>query len=250
MYLSSKQKRIADYNLNPTQCLQCQNSLEYNKKNNKFCSKNCAAIYNNLRKKPRSAESKQKTSNSIKKLIVEGVFRPSFPRRITHTQAHTKLYGMYQCHSCKRNFWKTTYTQKCCSKICRDNICSQNKCKKTQINYFNKYENKTVILQSSWEVQIAKWLDSININWSRPVDRIKWYDNTLKKCRTYLPDFFLTDFNYYLDVKNPLKMKEDKDKIDQLTSFLPLFVGDIQQIKDFVEHLNLQVFKTSSTPAQ
>lgn len=42
-----KNERIDNYNTNPKLCANCQKPLEYKKKNNKFCCKSCAAIFNN-----------------------------------------------------------------------------------------------------------------------------------------------------------------------------------------------------------
>ena len=40
-------KKINEYNLNPSLCKNCKISLEYKSKKNTFCSKNCAANFNN-----------------------------------------------------------------------------------------------------------------------------------------------------------------------------------------------------------
>ena len=172
----------------------------------------------------------------MKKLIAAGSFVPVPPSR-KYLYPFTKLYGTYNCHSCNKLFWRLKYDQKCCSVECRDNIRSQNKCKKTQLPYFNIHENKFVNLQSTWEVKIAAWLDANNIVWNRPTDRVKWYDTTLQKNRTYLPDFYLMSYSIYLDVKNPIKQAEDADKILQLKSIIPLYVGDIEYIKRTVARL-------------
>ena len=214
-------------------CKQCNATISLKKT---FCCQSCAATYNNLRRAPRTIESRQKTSKTLKKLINDGIIpKPAHHKKYKYP--YTKLYGTHTCHHCNKSFWQTSYRQKCCSIPCRDNIRSQNKCKKSQITYYNKHENKTVILQSTWEVQIAEWLDIKNIPWSRPTARIKWHDTTLQKDRTYLPDFYLLNYNSYLDVKNPVKMEQDKDKISQLISVMPLYVGDITQIKKYVEGL-------------
>ena len=42
--------RIEEYNKNPNLCEQCSQPILYEKKRNKFCSKNCSAIYNNHRR--------------------------------------------------------------------------------------------------------------------------------------------------------------------------------------------------------
>lgn len=219
-------------------CKQCKNIIPDTRYKRIFCSQSCAAKFNNGNRLPRTAESKQKTSNTLKNLYKTGAIpTPTPPKRYLYLYPYTRLYGTYSCHSCSKSFWQTRWGQKCCSIPCRDNIRSQNKCRKTQIYYFNKYENKNVILQSTWEVKIAIWLDANNIEWSRPKNRIKWYDITLQKNRTYLPDFYLLKYSIYLDVKNPVKMEQDKDKISQLISVMPLYVGDIDQVKKYVERL-------------
>ena len=52
------QKRQSLYQANPSYCLQCSTILPQEKKNNKFCSHSCSAVYSNARvkgtlKKPR-----------------------------------------------------------------------------------------------------------------------------------------------------------------------------------------------------
>lgn len=213
-------------------CKQCNLVLESKFSKNIFCSKNCAARFNNLKRKPRSIDSKLKTSTTMLQLLADGMIKPGTPpSRLISEYPYTKLYGTYNCHSCNNMFWRLKDDQKCCSIPCRDNIRSQNKCRKTQILYFNINEDKFVNLQSTWEAKIAVWLDANNIQWHRPAERIKWFDTTLCKNRTYLPDFWLVSHSVYLDVKNPLKQLEDADKILQLKSIIPLYVGDIDYIK-------------------
>lgn len=48
---------------------------------------------------------------------------------------------------------------------------------------------------------------------------------------------YLPGYNFYLDVKNPKKQMEDADKIKQLIAQFPLFVDDIQKVKQFVARL-------------
>lgn len=57
-----------------------------------------------------------------------------------------------------------------------------------------------VYLESSWERLIAEDLDANNISWVRP----KYIKYILDgRTRMYYPDFFLVDYNCYLDPKNP-----------------------------------------------
>jgi hypothetical protein len=43
-----KQLRIEAYNASPNRCKQCNGVLQYENRNNKFCSHSCSATYNNL----------------------------------------------------------------------------------------------------------------------------------------------------------------------------------------------------------
>lgn len=44
----------------------------------------------------------------------------------------------------------------------------------------------------------------------------------------------MPSFNKFLDVKNPMKMREDADKIKQLIQLFPLIVGNREEIKNTV----------------
>lgn len=59
-----KEIAITEYNLNPKECKNCKNVIDYQKRNNNFCSKTCSARYNN---KLRTKDSRLKQRNSIRK---------------------------------------------------------------------------------------------------------------------------------------------------------------------------------------
>ena len=73
---------------------------------------------------------------------------------------------------------------------------------------------KGITLDSSWELELAKRLDDLNIKWNRP-DPLKWKDSNGFE-HNYFPDFYLVDHNLYLDPKNPGAYKVQKSKIDIL----------------------------------
>jgi hypothetical protein len=74
-------------------------------------------------------------------------------------------------------------------------------------------EYKGILLDSSWELELAKRLDELNIKWIRP-DPIPWIDEN-GVARNYFPDFYLIDYDRYLDPKNKhaIKVQEKKLKI-------------------------------------
>lgn len=59
-----KEKRIDEYNFNPSLCTECFEPMPYEKRGNKFCSSSCAASFNN-RGKTKSQNTKDKISSSL-----------------------------------------------------------------------------------------------------------------------------------------------------------------------------------------
>lgn len=73
---------------------------------------------------------------------------------------------------------------------------------------------KGVVLHSSYETQVAKSLDENNIKWIRP-SPIKWLDKNDKEHR-YYPDFYLIDYDVFLDPKNDYLILKDAEKIKRV----------------------------------
>lgn len=70
-----------------------------------------------------------------------------------------------------------------------------------------KYNYKNVVLDGTWEVIFATYLDSLNIVWERPKNYFEYeYNGT----HMYYPDFFLKDYNIYVEVKG---YETDLDRI-------------------------------------
>ena len=95
-------------------------------------------------------------------------------------------------------------------------------------------------MDSSWEVDIAKFMDENNIKWERSRKFVfLWTDINLKR-RRYYPDFYLPDYDVYLDPKNKYLIIKDRFKINQVINEhkINLVVG----IKDYIiEYLNKMV---------
>lgn len=69
--------------------------------------------------------------------------------------------------------------------------------------------NKRVCLQSSYELICSNILNDLKIKWIRP--KALKYDN-----KNYYADFYLVDYNIYLDPKNNFKAKCDEIKINNV----------------------------------
>lgn len=57
-----------------------------------------------------------------------------------------------------------------------------------------------VTLDGTWEVYVAKWLDSVGIQWRRNTQRFDYVGLTGEP-RTYTPDFYITEFDVFVEVK-------------------------------------------------
>jgi hypothetical protein len=217
-YISKREQ----YNLNPKQCKECCNTIAYEKRFNNFCSQSCSTTFNNKRRPPRTVESREKTAHSlIKHGELFGFPAPTPPEKLRYCSLH-----FHECSHCGK--YMTNPYRKTCSTECRDSTRSVNGTLKRRV----QWEGYT--FQSNWEVEVAKLLTKLEIVWEQPTKRIRWFDTTQKKNRTYLPDFFLVDSGVFLDVKNKFKQESDYDKLSQLKKLIPLVVGDLVEIKSFL----------------
>ena len=73
---------------------------------------------------------------------------------------------------------------------------------------------KGILLDSSWELELAKRLDELEIKWVRP-HPIPWVDEE-GVTHNYFPDFYLEDYDLFLDPKNPFAIKVQQKKLDCL----------------------------------
>lgn len=71
-----------------------------------------------------------------------------------------------------------------------------------------------VSLDSSWELALAIRLDEINVKWIRPKP-IGWFDSGGVR-HNYFPDFYLSEYDLYLDPKNPFAVKVQREKLNIL----------------------------------
>ena len=68
---------------------------------------------------------------------------------------------------------------------------------------------KEIWFDSEWEVKVAESLDHHNVKWIRPKVGFVWNDAGNK----YYPDFYLPEYDVYLDPKNNYLQTIDGDKI-------------------------------------
>jgi len=101
-------------------------------------------------------------------------------------------------------------------------------------NYTQK-DGTVVMLDSSWEEALAVRLDALNIIWVRPTEPIKWTDKNGAE-RNYFPDFYLPDYNIYLDPKNPYAYISQQEKMDIILKILPnlMVIKTLEECESFI----------------
>ncbi|BES53076.1 hypothetical protein [Aeromonas phage phiWae14] len=115
------------------------------------------------------------------------------------------------------------------SQIARDNPYTR-VCRNT--HEFTDKRGRTFKFDSSWEDALAIRLDDLDVIWTRP-DPIPY---TLDgKNHNYFPDFYLPDYDLYLDPKAPYIKVLQKDKLDVISKIINLIIIDsIEDCKTFL----------------
>ena len=88
------------------------------------------------------------------------------------------------------------------------------------------------------EIEIAKYLDGNNYKWIRP-PALEYFINGIK--HFYFSDFYLPDYDIYLDPKNSFVMKKDTEKLIAVINKhkITIFYGNCEDIKHDIEyHIN------------
>jgi len=128
-----------------------------------------------------------------------------------------------ECTYCKKKFISIKLKSGHFPRLCSDECFA--KMKSYNAKGIKKQEYNGQFFDSNWEVKIAKWLDENNIIWLRPKTAVVWLDKNEKKHR-YYADFYLQDFNVYLDPKNPYCITKQKEKLDIVEKQIKLIYGN------------------------
>lgn len=242
-----KLQRIEEYNKNPTRCRCCDGALSYTHKRNQFCSSTCSGRFNNKARRDSgwsmSETSKAQISASLKSTINEMSDEDRKQRRRTPPKARLKNPDVdITCSVCKKvvtvPFIKRRYST-CGSVDCKVYASVgmrtyQNGSRKP-VWFFNPHQGKDVLLESSWEVKVATLLIELGVKWIRP-PFIKWIDSKGIQ-RRYFPDFYLVDYDVYLDPKNPYCMVKDIEKMAAVSAVVHLVYGSLDVITSFILQL-------------
>lgn len=233
---------------NQRNCYTCGELLLDNR--NKFCDHSCAAKYNNSRKSPKQSYTKQKKEEKVCEncsntfLVAEGSsnYIPLCDKCKMDITINHNRKKLSHCVICKKPIYLLkSKNRKTCSYNCHikhlANMASLNPNCGGETNY-KKYLYKDIWMDSSWEVKVAKYLDEKNIKWVRNRKLLFYWFDKMNRKRRYYPDFFLPEYNIYLDTKNKYLMKKDKYKIENVikNNNISLIVGDVKYVIYYIDY--------------
>lgn len=92
---------------------------------------------------------------------------------------------------------------------------------KSSHEYVDK-NGRVFIFDSKWEDALADRLDELNFKWIRP-NPINYIDKEGKN-RKYFADFYLPDYNLYLDPKNSYAENCQRDKLEIVSKMINLII--------------------------
>lgn len=131
-------------------------------------------------------------------------------------------------------------SSECLSEFCRRKANQQELGGETN---YQKNRYKDIYFDSSWEVEIAKRMDEIGIRWERNKKiNFTWTDEAGETHR-YYPDFYLPDFDTYLDPKNKFLLVQDDYKLKSVVKEhrINLIYGLKRDILSYIEALTPQM---------
>lgn len=205
------------YNINPSLCPKCNNSISYEKRNNKFCSRKCANS-----RGARTTDFKEKISNKLKgkpghsketirKIILSQGLLPREDKPNTICVV---------CDQDTKTKQRKTCSKKCLEKLQRLLSQKNPNCGGQKHTHRSKIKNKRGEIfsaESSYEVKVSEILIFLNVEWIRP--SYMWYIDHNGNKRRYYPDFYLPEYDLYLDPKNDYLIRTDIDKIYKASEY-------------------------------
>ena len=66
---------------------------------------------------------------------------------------------------------------------------------------YTTVDGSEVLMDSTWEVAMAKKFDELGVKWVRDENMILEYRTVRNRKRKYIPDFYLPEYDLYIEVK-------------------------------------------------
>jgi hypothetical protein len=213
-------------------CHNCLSEFEYrksSKKNSeiKLCSKKCNQEHLSKCNKLKREEINKKVSLKLK-----GKKSPLKGTKLKRTLQIN--YSFEKCKNCGIEFCNLIGRNKYCGKECLKQFFGSDAHRNKMSNalkgkagglrdgggYSKVYEyiniNKQKMKLNNSEIKIAKALDNLCLNWNRNINGFKYID-IYGKNRRYYPDFYIKDYDIYVEYKGFITEKMEHKMKDALS---------------------------------
>lgn len=238
-----KIKRKREYEFNPKHCLQCKVKIEYKDKSvKKFCNNSCAAKYSNSKREPRSLESRQKTSKTLRQTLglLPLPLKIKERKNIKKQKKQIKQGMSKKQHSLKKPFTncvicakeKQSYT-KTCSKECYKELCRYKALRQEKHGGGKRGKYKGFNCDSTYELVFLIYC----LDHGLPIQRSSLKIEYIYKgsSRLYNPDFEIGDKVYEIKGFNCEKSKVKLNAAKQQGYDILLIDGvEIKKYFDYV----------------
>lgn len=203
-------------------------SAKFSNKNRKNCGLKKGTVHKDVQRDCKECNGKFMIKSCISNemyLYCEKCRERLFPIKIVISNCVICNTAIPHCHARK------TCSKECKSKLMAINSRVNKNCG-GQTNY-KKYIYKNISMDSSWEVKIAEFMDNLNIKWERSKKLCLFWIDENNNNRRYHPDFYLPEFDVYLDTKNKYLMKQDEFKISRVkaNNSVKLIVDSLDNVK-------------------
>lgn len=191
----SKQKKVKNYLLSPSHCIECKKVLPYEKRKTTYCSRSCSATANNNKRDYRN-------------------FKPG-PKKGFKPVATINYTKITSCEICDKYY--PSERGKTCSDACKKQLISK-RIKQRIYNGWNPNTNrgrhKRSYMESSFEDWVKGNFPKIKYISEHPFKR-------LDKVKTYFADFYFPELSLVIELDGTQheKTKEyDKDRDHYISS--------------------------------
>lgn len=205
-------------------CLKCENEIgidwrkdrQYAKKFPlQYCSRACA------NSKVHSEETKSKVSATLKAGNQQGLYTPR-SECAKPSYSWAKVSKLQSCTWCGTEFTSVRTVSGAWKRICCDSCYIASKKKNAGGNKSTIYNG--IRFDSNWEVQMVKFFEEYNIDYTIPTESVPWIDSN-GKAHKYFPDFYLPALDLYVDPKNPIVIIKQKEKLEAVSKSITLIYG-------------------------
>ena len=160
-----------------------------------YCSKSCAALFNSTKREPPSIETKLKIAESLKGRKRRGIKSP-FKGVIKVPRVKTICANPH----CGKVFLRERWMKrKFCSNECTMEVVGGRPTSPRAARGkagIRKDISRTIYFYSRWEANVARLFNYLGIKW---MYQPRTFD---LGSQNYTPDFYLPDYNIYIEVKN------------------------------------------------